>query len=173
MRRFIVKPIFLLVLLSTIFVSSCNKEADIHEADLIGTWDIGQAAVDIKVGPLSLFQFLRTTLLLSEQEAQDYVNGLISEYDYISGGTISFHLDYSYVIVNGDFEEHGTWELEGEKMYLTVSGEVPDYEPLVFEKLNSSSAYIVWEDDQEVDMDEDGNGDFTATLVIELSLSKQ
>ncbi|MEA3462926.1 MAG: hypothetical protein U9R49_13650 [Bacteroidota bacterium] len=174
MRRFFVKPVILLTLItSMLVVSSCQKDKDIIEADLIGTWDLGQASVDIKVGPISLIQFLKTTLQLGDQEAQDFVDQLISEYDEISGGTITFNADYSYQMLNGDLEEIGTWELDGDKLYLTISGDIPDDEPLLIESLDSSSALMTWEEDQEVDIDEDGSADFTATLIIELNLSKQ
>ena len=174
MHRFFLKPVIILSIIATLgLATSCNKDKDINENDLIGTWDIGQATLDVKVGAISLFQFLRTALQLSEQEAQDYVDQLVEEYDYISGGTITFNADYSYQINNGDFEEHGTWELEGDKLYLTVSGEVPDYNPLIIESLSSSSGLISWEEDHEVDVDEDGSDDFTATLVVEVNITKQ
>jgi len=174
MKRFIVKPFIPLVLISAmLFVSSCSKEVEVHEADLIGVWDIGQASFDIKVGPISLFQFLRTTMQLSEQEAQDYVDDLVAEYDHISGGTITFSADYSYLIENGDFGEDGTWELQGDKLYLTNTDEVLEDNPLKFETFDGSSALMAWEEDQEVDLNEDGTSDFTATLIIEVDLSKQ
>lgn len=173
MRKF-VKPVILLILItSALLFSSCKKEMEINEADLIGIWDIGQASVDIKVGPISLIQFLKTVLQLGDQEAQDYIDNLISEYDYISGGTISFNADYSYQMLNDGFEEHGTWELKKDRLYLTITGEVLDDEHLIIEDLNSSSAFMVLEEDQEIDMDEDGSADFTATIIIEVDLSKQ
>lgn len=163
-----------MILTASMFaVSSCKKGEDIHEADLIGTWDIGQASVDIKIGPISLFNFLRTTLQLSEQEAQEYVDELIAEFDYISGGTISFNADYSYLMRNGDFVELGTWELDGDKLYLTISGEILEGDPLIIESLNGSSGLLVLEDDQEVDINEDGSSDFTATIMIEVNITKQ
>ena len=174
MRKFVVKPVILIVLItSALLISSCKKEKEINEADLIGIWDIGQASVDIKVGPISLIQFLKTILQLGDQEAQDYIDNLISEYDYISGGTITFNADYSYQMLNDSFEEHGTWELKGDKLYLTITGEILDDEHLIIEDLNSSSAFMVLEEDQEIDIDEDGSTDFTATIIIEVDLSKQ
>jgi hypothetical protein len=47
-----------------------------------------------------------------------------------------------------------------------------DDDPLIVESLDSSSALISWEEDLEVDITEDGSTDFTATLIIELNLSK-
>jgi len=173
MRNIFVKPVILLSLIVSVFcINSCNKGQDIHEADLIGTWDIGQASVDIKVGPISLYQFLKTTLQLSDQEAQDFVDDLASGFDEF-GGTISFNADYSYQMLNGDFEENGTWELDGDKLYMIKTGELQDDDPLTIESLDSSAALLAWEEDQEVDITEDGSSDFTATLIIELNLSKQ
>jgi hypothetical protein len=174
MRKFVVKPLILLSIFAfTLLVNSCNKSNDIHEADLIGTWNIGQASVDIKVGPLSLIKFLQTALQLSDQEAQDYMEELISEFDYISGGTITFNADYTYQMLNGDFAEQGTWELDGDKLYLTITGEVLEDEHLSIESMDGSSALMAMEEDQEVDLDEDGSTDFTATIIVEVNLSKQ
>jgi len=174
MRKVFFKPVILLTLMTSILlVSSCEKAGEVKEADLLGTWNIGQASVDIKVGPISLIQFLKTTLQIGDQEAEEFVDQLISEYDEISGGTITFNTDYTYQMLNGDLEETGTWELDGDKLYLDISGDIPDDEPLNIECLDSSSALMAWEEDQEVDMDEDGSSDFTATLIIELNLSKQ
>jgi len=156
---------------SLIFVSSCEKDKDIKEADLIGTWEMGQASVDIKVGPISLIKFLKTTLQLGDQEAQALFDQLASEFDDI-GGTITFDADYSYQMLNGDLAENGTWELEGDQLYLTITGESQDDDPLTLESLISTSALVVWEEDQEVDINEDASADFTATIIIELNLSK-
>jgi hypothetical protein len=173
MKKSLAKPAILLTLIAAIlFVTSCEKEVEIKEADLIGTWDIGQASIDVKVGPISLLQFLKTTLQFADQEAQDFVDQLTSEFDNISGGTITFNADYSYQMAHGDLVENGTWKLEGDKLYLNITGETPDENPLNVESLDSSSAVVTWEEDQEVDANEDGNNDFTATVVIELNLSK-
>jgi len=173
MKTNFVKPLTLLILFASILsMSSCNKGGEINEADLIGTWDIGQASVDIKVGPISLIQFLKTTLQLTDQQAQDLFDQLASEFDEL-GGTITFNADYSYQMLNGDFEENGTWELDEDELYMTKTGEMHEDDPMTVESLDSSSALIAWEEDQEVDITEDGSSDFTATLVIELNLSKQ
>lgn len=173
MRKYLVNPAILLILVTSLFcVNSCEKSGEINESDLIGTWEIGQASVDIKVGPISLLQFLKTTLQLTDQQAQDFVDQYTSEFDEF-GGTITFNTDYSYQMINGDFGENGTWSLEKDKLYLTVTGEVLDDDPLNVESLDSSSALIAWEEDQEVDIDEDSQSDFTATIIIELNLAKQ
>ena len=174
MKKLLAHAVVLLTLISAVlFVSSCEKEAEIKEADLIGTWDMGQASIDIKVGPVSLFQFLKTSLQLADQEAQDMVDQLTSEFDKISGGTITFEADYSYQMVHGDLSEDGTWKLEGDKLYLTITGEAQDDTPLTVESLDGSSAVVTWDEDQEVDANQDGTNDFTATIIIELNLSKQ
>ena len=172
MRKFLVNPVILLTLIASLLFVSCEKGKDINEADLIGTWDMGQASVDIKVGPISLLQFLKTTLQLTDQEAQDFVDQLTSEFDDIRGGSITFNADYSYQMGSGDLEEEGTWELEGDQLYLTILSETQDDDPLTLESLNSTSALVSWEEDHDIDIDEDGMSDFTATVIIELNLSK-
>jgi len=172
MKKLFLKPvIFLALIASLLLVTSCEKSKEIIEADLIGTWDMGQVSVDVKVGPISLFQSLKTTLQFTDEEAQALVDQLISEFDDIAG-TITFNEDHTYQIVNGDPVENGTWKLEGDTLYLTIAGETVDDNPLTIVSLDGTSALVSWEEDQEVDLNEDGTSDFTATIVIELNLSK-
>ena len=173
MRKSFVNPVILLTLIaSLLFVSSCEKSEEIIEADLIGTWDIGQASVDIKVGPLSLFDFLISTLQFGQEAAQELVDQYTSEFIEIGGGTITFNEDYSYLMHQSELEESGTWSLEGNKLYLTITGETLDDDPLSVESLSSSAALVAWEEEQEIGIGE-GDNDFTATIIIELNLSKQ
>ncbi len=173
MRKLFVNPVILLTLIASfVFVSSCEKSEEIFEADLIGTWDIGQASVDIKVGPLSLFDFLISTLQFGQEAAQELVDQYTSEFIEIGGGTITFNEDYSYLMHQSELEESGTWSLEGDKLYMTITGETQDDDPLSVESLNSSAALIAWEEEQEIGIGE-GDNNFTATIIIELNLSKQ
>ena len=173
MRKFFVSPVIILTLIaSMLFVSSCETEGEINQADLIGTWDMGETSVDMKVGPISLTQFLKLTMGLPDEAAQLIVDQLTSEFSDIGEGTITFNEDKSYAMVNGDLGEEGTWELAGDKLHLNT-GETSDDDPLIIRSLSSSSALIAWEEEQEVDINEDEEPDFTATIIIELNLSKQ
>ena len=173
MRKLFVNNVILLTLVaSVLFVSSCEKSEEIIEADLIGTWDIGQASVDIKVGPISLFDFLISTMQFGQEAAQQLVDEYTSEFIEIGGGTIAFNEDYSYLMLQSELEESGTWKLEADLLYLTITGEIQDDDPLIVESLNSSAALIAWEEEQEISLGE-GMNDFTATIIIELNLTKQ
>jgi len=174
MRKLFVNPVIVLTLIaSMLFVSSCETGGEINQADLIGTWDMGETSVDMKVGPVSLTTFLKLTMGLPDEAAQLIVDQLTSEFSDIGEGTITFNEDKSYAMVNGDHGEEGTWELEGDKLHMTITGETSDDDPLILRSLNSSSALVAWEEEQEVDINEDGESDFTAIIVIELNLSKQ
>ena len=173
MRKLFVNHVILLTLIaSVLLVSSCDTKEEIHEVDLIGTWDIGQASVDIKVGPISLFDFLISTLQFGQEAAQELVDQYTSEFVEIGGGTVTFNEDYSYLMLQYELEESGTWELEEDKLYMIITGETQDDNPLSVESLNSSAAIVAWEEEQEISLGEDMN-DFTATIIIELNLSKQ
>jgi hypothetical protein len=173
MRKLFVNNVIILTLVaSVLLVSSCEKKEEIIEADLIGTWDIGQASVDIKVGPISLFDFLISTLQFGQEAAQNLVDEYTSEFAEIGGGTIAFNEDYSYLMHQSEFEEAGTWKLESDLLYMTITGETQDDDPLIVESLSSSAALVAWEEEQEVSLGEDMT-DFTATIIIELNLSKQ
>jgi len=173
MRKLFVNHVILLTLIaSVLLVSSCEMKEEIHEADLIGTWDIGQASVDIKVGPISLFKYLTSTLPFGEEAAQEIVDEYTSEFIEIGGGTITFNEDYSYSMLQSDLGESGTWKLEEDQLFMTITGETQDDDPLIVESLTSSAALVAWEEDQQISLGEDMN-DFNATIIIELNLSKQ
>jgi len=172
MRKLFVNPVIALaVVASVLMLSSCEKDAVINEADLVGTWDMGQVSVDVKVGPISLLKFLKTTMMMGDEAAQAIVDQIASEFSDI-GGTIPFNEDYSYQMVDGDLGELGSWELEGDKLHMTVTGETPD-DPLIVRSLSSTAALVAWEEEEPMDVNEDGTDDFTATIIIELNLSKQ
>jgi hypothetical protein len=172
MRKLFVNNVILLTLIASIvFVSSCDTKEEIIEADLIGTWDIGQASVDIKVGPISLFKYLTSTLPFGEDAAQEIVDEYTSEFIEIGGGTIAFNEDYSYLMHQSEFEESGTWKLESDLLYMTITGEMQDDDPLTVESLNSSAALVAWEEEQEISLE--GTPSIPATIIIELNLSKQ
>ncbi|RLD91098.1 MAG: hypothetical protein DRJ29_14565 [Bacteroidetes bacterium] len=173
MKKSFVNPVILLTLIaSLLFVSSCEESTEVVEADLIGAWDIGQASVDIKVGPLSLLDFLISTLQFGQEAAKELVDQITSEFLEIGGGTVTFNVDYSYLMSRSDFEESGTWNLEGNKLYLNISDETVNEDPLTVESLNSSAAVVAWEQEQEIDLGE-GTSPFNAIIIIELNLTKQ
>ena len=109
---------------------------------------------------------------MKQEAAELVVDEITSQFLEVGGGTITFNTDYSYLMSRSEFEESGTWNLEGDKLYLTITGETQDDDPLSVESLNSSAAIVAWEQEQEIGIGE-GDNVFTATIIIELNLSKQ
>ncbi len=173
MKKLFLNPvIFLTLIASLLFVSSCEETADVVEADLIGTWDIGQASVDIKVGPVSLLDFLMNTLSYGKEAAELVVDEITSQFLEVGGGTITFSTDYSYLMSRSEIEESGTWNLEGDKLYMKEVDEAMDDDPLTVASMSSSAAVVSWEEEQEIELGE-GMNSFNATIIIELNLAKQ
>ena len=174
MRKLFVNPVIVLSLIASMFfVSSCETEGEIIESDLIGTWEMGQVSVDMKVGPISLKQFLLNLVPIPDAAADALVDELASEFMDIGGGTITFNEDYSYALIDGDLGEAGTWSLEDKKLYLVITGQSLDDDPLSVRSLNSTSALVAWEEEIEVELEEYEVPAFTATVEIELNLLKQ
>ena len=174
MKKSFVNPVIVLSLIASMFfVSSCETEGDIIESDLIGTWEMGQVSVDMKVGPVSLKQFLLNLVPIPDAAADALVDQLASEFMDIGGGTITFNEDYSYALIDGDLGEAGTWSLDDKKLYMVIAGESLDEDPLSVRSLNSTSALVAWEEEIEVELEEYEVPAFTATVEIELNLSKQ
>ncbi len=170
MKNLFVNPAIVLTLIASMFfLSSCNLEGEIDQADLIGTWEIGDTSVDMKVGPLSLTQALKVALQLPDEAIDAIVDELMSEFGDIGEGTITFNEDNSYALEQGDLGEEGTWELAGDKLQLTIIGETPD-DPLIVRSLNSSAALMAWEEEEELELE---GQTFDVTVIIELNLSKQ
>jgi hypothetical protein len=171
MKKLFVNPVIVLALIASMFiVSSCETEVNFSQADLIGTWDMGETSVDAKVGPVSLKQAIKVALPALPTEAIDLlVDELMSEFGDLGEGTITFNEDNSYSIDQGDLGEEGTWELEGDKLHMTITGEAPD-DPLIVRSLNSSAALVAWEEQEELELE---GQSFNVTIEIEMNLSKQ
>ena len=172
MKKLFVNPVIILTLIaSLLFVSSCEETADVVEADLIGTWDLGEPSVDVKVGPLNLVDFLISTLQFGQEYAQEIFDDITSDFVEIDG-TVTFNADYSYLMSRTDLNESGKWNLEGDKLYLNISEQTMDEDPLTIQSMNSSAAVVAWEQEQEIDLG-DGTPKFKAIIIIELNLAKQ
>ncbi len=173
MKKLFVNPvIFLTLITSLLIVSSCEETADVVDADLIGTWDIGQASVDIKVGPVRLIDFLMSTLSYGQEAAQVVVDELTSKFLELGGGTVTFNSDYSYLMSRSELEESGTWNLEGNKLYLNIADQSMDEDPFTVQSMNSSDAVFAWEEEEEINLEE-GIPSFKATIIFELNMTKQ
>lgn len=171
MKKLFVNPVIVLTLIASMFfISSCNLEGEIDQADLIGTWDMGDTSVDAKVGPVSLKQALKVALQLPDQAIDAIVDGLMADFGEIEAGTITFNEDNSYALVQGDLGEEGTWELEDDKLHMILAGETMDEDPLIVRSLSSSAAVVAWEEEEELEVE---GQTFNVTIVIEMNLSKQ
>ena len=171
MRKLFVNPVIVLSLIASMFfVSSCETEGEIIESDLIGTWEMGQVSVDIKVGPISLKQFLLTALQLPEVAADALEEQITAEFLDIGGGTITFNEDYTYALIDGDLGEAGTWNLEDKLLYMIMTGETSDEDPLQVRSLSGTAALVAWEEEKELEYE---GVAFTATIEFELNLAKQ
>jgi hypothetical protein len=171
MKKFFVNPVIVLSLIASMFfVSSCETEAEIIESDLIGTWEMGQVSVDIKVGPISLKQFLLTALQLPEVAADALEEQLTAEFLDIGSGTITFNEDYTYALIDGDLGEAGTWSLEDKMLYMILTGETTDENPFEVRSLSGTAAVVAWTEEETLELE---GVEFTATIEFELNLAKQ
>lgn len=173
MKKSLFTPFILLSLVTLLFLaSSCESDdKEATEADLIGTWIIDESEVEVEIEGLSLLQFLITTLMISEEEAQAMIDEFTSEIGDING-TITFNEDNTYTLTDEDYSEDGTWELseDGTELQITEDGEMTTFN---IESLSSTSMVFSWEEEEYVDMNGDGTDETLITLVFELWLSKQ
>lgn len=173
MKKLFVNPVILLTLIaSLLFVSSCEETADVVEADLIGAWDIGQVSVDVKVGPVKLLDVLISTLQFGQAAAQEIVDQVTAEFLEIEGGSVTFNADYSYLMSRSELDQNGTWKLEGDQLYMNISDQIEEQDPLTIQSMSSAAAIVAWEEEQKIPVGE-GIPDQEVTIVIELNLAKQ
>ena len=171
MKKLFVNPVILVSLVATLFLmSSCEETADVVDADLIGTWDIGKPSIDVKVGPVKLLDYLMGTLSYGQEAAEEIVKELSDEFLELGDGSITFNADYSYLMRRDKIEEGGTWKLEGDKLYMKIAEEMEDGDPLTVQSMSSSAAVVAWDEKQEINLE---GITFSATIVIELSLAKR
>ena len=101
-------------------LSSCETEGEIIESDLIGTWEMGQVSVDMKVGPISLKQFLLNLVPIPDAAADALVNELASEFMDIGGGTITFNEDGTVAIQADCNNAGGAFETDGSSLGIEI-----------------------------------------------------
>jgi hypothetical protein len=148
--------IFILVLITGLTFSSCNKSKDPTPADnLIGTWTTGTSTVTVMVGTISLTQYAIDVLHLTTSEAQLYATVLTELIKQGFTGTIQIKSDNTYTSNIGGEADSGTWILSADSKKLTIDSSTDV--PMIFDivELTAKNLKIKMEQTESEDLNED------------------
>jgi hypothetical protein len=147
-----------------ILVWSCDKESDPTPKDLIvGNWTVTTFDVDIKVGSLSLFDFLKS-FGYTDAEAQLEVSQLENSME-INGQSFNIKSDGTYSTTSQGVTENGTWELSSDGKTFTVDKGTA--EAIVFTVTSLTSSNLNLTASQNVT-----DSGFTLTFLIDMKMTK-
>jgi hypothetical protein len=152
---------------------SCNEDGEVFVADdIVGLWTIQEASADISVGSMSLVDYLKEYLELSEIEAQAFELAMKQGIAEGMNGTVDMKSDNTYLAEFADDPpETGDWELiDGKKLKLLETGAAEPAE-LTIISLTSSKLVLEFEESEVEDMNQDGT-DEELTMLINLTLTK-
>ncbi|MDA0194194.1 MAG: DUF4923 family protein [Bacteroidetes bacterium] len=170
----VIRNLFLIAMSVTVtMLTGCGgDESDPTEAELVGTWNTTDTAIEILVDGQDVLDWLTDQGGLSSFEAkiaeQVLEEGLSQGFE----GTITFNSDGTYITIFEDETDGGQWALAGDKVTLTSDqvDEVPV--TLTILKLNSSTLIVELKETESEDLDEDGAPE-EFSITIEMTLNKQ
>lgn len=163
----------LLMIPFLVLVTGCNKdeEDEIATSDIIGKWTISSVSFDIKLGEVSLIDYLIDQYGFTEEEADLYRDLIDSELDSEFEGTIEFKSNQTFVIDIGGESDTGTWELSADKKTLTLDEGTEDETIAEVKTLTSSQLHLLFTTNEYFDFDEDGTDD-VMSVVVDMQLVK-
>jgi hypothetical protein len=163
----------LLMIPCLLLLTGCNKdeEDEITTSNIIGKWTISAVTFDIKIGEVSLIDYLIDQLGLTEEEADLYRSLIDSELDSEFEGTIEFKSNQTFNIDIGGESDTGTWELSSDNKTLILDEGTEDETIAEVKILTSTQLHLVFTTNEYLDFDEDGTED-VMSVVVDMQLVK-
>ncbi len=174
MGKLTLRTLLLLLLpMSVILFTGCGDDDDDDggEDDLIGTWTVTGADLEIMVGGQTLQEYLEDQGF-SSIEASALANLLEEEFlgdDFT--GTLTVNSDGTYSTDIGGESDSGEWTLNGDVLTITSEDPDEDIQMLTVTTLNSSTLVVEQTDTEGIDVDDDGSEE-TLAITLEISFSK-
>lgn len=160
----------LALLIVFLAITGCEKEeaASANKNDLISIWTITDSDFNVSINNVPIVDFIMQTLGVTREQAEAFAEDFGG--DDITG-TIEFKEDGTYVSIENDIEDVGTWELinDGKQMILDKGTEFET--TVTFSAFSASSATITFSETEKEDLDED-DVDETIKYTVIITLKK-
>jgi len=147
-----------------LLLANCSKESDPTPGDLIvGNWKISTAKVTVKVGSLTLVEYL-VAQGLTAAEAQDIEAAFTDDLNDIEGN-LEIKSGGTYSSTSGGSTDTGKWELTPDGKTLTLDKGTADEFVFTVATLSATNLNLTG------DQTDDSNG-VTLTIHIEIGLTR-
>jgi hypothetical protein len=150
----------LLLLVSVFILTSCEKDEESKEDQLIGKWNITSVETVITINGKDIIDYFMEDLGLSQSEAEEFAEW----FTFDITGTIEIKSDGTYETVFDGETDSGTWELVDNTLTLD-KGTNDEVEVEIISITSSKLVFEMVESDNSEDFDEDGTND---TLVMKM-----
>ena len=168
-------PLFLVLLTSAVFISSCEKATEnvAVEKALVGLWRFGEKTGSVTVDGMDFIQYATTTFGLTEEEAQEVLDDIIDDVLWYTSREIMLNGEKTYQLtIYNVGETYGTWlvSADGETLKLTGDNEVAN---LTILEIAARALLLRFPTGhQEVDIDGDGENETIVDINMEMTLKK-
>jgi hypothetical protein len=144
----------LLLLVSVFILTSCEKDEESKEDQLIGKWNITSVETVITINGKDIIDYFMEDLGLSQSEAEEFAEW----FTFDITGTIEIKSDGTYETVFDGETDSGTWELVDNTLTLD-KGTNDEVEVEIISITSSKLVFEMVESDNSEDFDEDGTND--------------
>ena len=152
------------------FVSSCKKDKETKDADIVGNWTISSATVSATIDGKSLSQYF-LDLGTSSTEADQFAQAFNDAVQQSFTGTVNIKSDHTYTINSGGSSDGGTWALNSSGDKLTLDAGTADEATFDILSVDKNSLHIKFSQDQMDDLNGDGT-DETIAVSVDMNLTK-
>ncbi|HLF33963.1 MAG TPA: lipocalin family protein [Cyclobacteriaceae bacterium] len=161
----------LIVGLLLINFTSCNKEEETAQDNLIGTWTISDVTLDTDIGGKTVIQYFVEVLGFSEADAATYSAIFDAALEESFSGTVEIKSDNTYITTIDGNTDTGTWELSSDGKKLTLDGGTADEAIFDVISLTKNLLHINFTETQTEDLNEDTVPE-TITMEVDMTLTK-
>ena len=162
----------LLILVTGVILTSCEKDKDNPEANLTGTWATGTSTFAAKVGDKTITQYFTDVMGLTASDAQLYTNLFNLTMQQSFSGTITLKSDKTYTSNLGGQADSGTWSLSPDSKKLTIDSATDP--PIILDvvKLTATELQVRWSESGSEDLNDD-NVPEAITVDVDMTFTKQ
>jgi hypothetical protein len=162
----------LLIIGFTIFlISSCNKNNESPQSDIIGKWTISSATLAAKINGKTISQYYTDVLGLSQTDADQLAQAFDNALQQSFTGTVEVKSDKTYTQIISGSSKSGTWKLSSDSKTLTLDAGTPDEIAYEILTLTKSSLHLKFTTSESQDINSDGTPE-TITIDVDMTLTK-
>ena len=151
--------------------SSCNKEEETAQDNLIGKWTISDVNLDIDIGGKTVTQYYVEVAGYSEADAATIAALFDAALNESFSGTVEIKSDHTYITTLDGTEDTGTWELSSDGKKLTLDAGTADQAIFDVISVTKNLLHINFMESETQDLNEDSVPE-TISIEVDMTLTK-